>query len=93
MRRTIAKKNTLSRSESKFAGVIGSKIWPTCTAKYSRRLIIWFLSKEKFSRGDIVDDSTRQNINKLYAAVRKASSQNLRGMEALARRASPTSTM
>jgi hypothetical protein len=28
-----------------------------------------------------------------YAAVRKASSQNLRGMEALARRASPTSTM
>jgi hypothetical protein len=92
MKRTIAKKDTSSRSKSKFAGVIGSKIWPTCTTKYSKRLIIWFFSKEKFSRGAIVDDSTRQNINKICSS-QESLIPKFKRHGGISKKSKPTSTM
>jgi hypothetical protein len=43
----IPKKNTLLRTESKFMGIIGTKIWPTCATKRAERGIINLLL-EKF---------------------------------------------
>jgi len=47
MKITIPKKNTLLRTESKFMGIIGTKIWPTCATKRAERVIINLLL-EKF---------------------------------------------
>jgi hypothetical protein len=63
MKRTVAKENTSCRAESKLSFIIGTKIRPTCTAKDSKRFIVWFGTKEFFSRSVKINDLARKEID------------------------------
>lgn len=65
---TIAKKNTLFGTEHEFAIVIGTKIGPTSTPKHTKWSIIWLGMKETFGGSFMLDDTARQNINKINSS-------------------------
>jgi hypothetical protein len=90
--RTIANEHTFGRIIGKFSLVVRTKVWPTSTTKDSKRIIIGFCVKETSAwLSPLMTLLGSKLIRKVV--VRKASSQNLRGMDSLASKASPTSTI
>jgi hypothetical protein len=63
MPRAIAKEDTLGGAKRELFLVVRAKVWPTCTPKSSKRLIIWFGTKEAFNRGVKLNNFCRQKIN------------------------------
>jgi hypothetical protein len=59
---TISKKYTAHGTESKFACVVRTEVWPTSTAKGAKCIIIGCDLKESLSRRLHVDDFTRKEI-------------------------------
>jgi hypothetical protein len=42
---TIPKEDTFFGAKLKFATVVGTKVWPTCTAKHFKESVVWKLMK------------------------------------------------
>lgn len=62
---TVAKKNTLLRSETKFASVIWTKVWPTSKTENTKRGIVWSCVKKHMHGCVIIDNPTGKHVNKM----------------------------
>jgi hypothetical protein len=62
MKRAITNENTTLGAKSKFACVIGSKIWPTSTAEGSKSIIIWCDMEKPLNRSIRINDFAREKV-------------------------------
>lgn len=57
MRQAITEKNTRLRTEGKFVGVVGTKIWPTLTTKNFEEFIVGRFMKVQFIMREVAVDT------------------------------------
>jgi hypothetical protein len=65
MKTTITKEDTLFRTELKFVFVIRAKIGPDSTPKGAKERVIWCCFKQDFRGCLVLDELTRQTIDKI----------------------------
>jgi hypothetical protein len=59
----VPQKYTLFGMEFEFVSIVGTKMWPTCTTKYSQGRIIWLDFKKTLQGGCVFDNLTRDSVD------------------------------